>query len=135
MPALLRAARIAYGSAIREAIAAAGFDDVPRNGIYVISAISRTAAPLGQIIEWLGVSKQAGGQLVDSLVLRGYLERSVDDEDRRRLTVTLTKRGKALAIVSRATVERVDDKLLRSVGAKHIANTRATLLALIAQHS
>jgi DNA-binding MarR family transcriptional regulator len=131
LTALLRAARNAYGSVIREAIAAAGFDDVPRNGIYVISAISRTEASLGTIIDWLGVSKQAGGQLVDALVSRGYLARHVDDEDRRRLKVTLTERGRALAAVTRATVERVDERLRRIVGAEYVAHTRATLLALI----
>ncbi len=135
MPALLRAARIAYGSTIRAAMAAAGFDDVPRNGIYVIGAIRDTEAPLSLIIEWLGVSKQAGGQLIDTLVLRGYLERSIDTEDRRRLTVTLTDRGRALAAVSRAAVERVDARLLQDVGAEHVAHTRATLMALIAQSS
>jgi DNA-binding MarR family transcriptional regulator len=135
LPALLRAALLAYGSAIRQAMAAAGFDDVPRNGIYVIGAISRTAAPLGTIIEWLGVSKQAGGQLVDTLVARGYLDRSIDPEDRRRLKVALTERGRALAAVSRATVERVDAALRRSVGAEYVAHTRATLTALIAQFS
>jgi DNA-binding MarR family transcriptional regulator len=131
LTALLRAARNTYGSTIRRAIVAAGFDDVPRNGIYVISAISRTEAPLGTIIEWLGVSKQAGGQVVDTLVARGYLDRRVDDEDRRRLKVTLTERGRALARVTRATVERVDEKLRRAVGARHVEHTRATLLALI----
>ena len=132
MTALLRAARNAYGAAIRQAIAAAGFDDVPRNGIYVIGAISRTEAPLGTIIGWVGVSKQAGGQLVDTLAARGYLDRHVDEEDRRRLKVTLTERGKALAAVARATAEKVDEKLRRAVGAEHVAKTRATLMALIA---
>src|SRR5450432_3606240 len=49
-PALLRAARTAYGSAIRTALADMGCDDVPRNGSYVIGAIARTGAPLSQII-------------------------------------------------------------------------------------
>lgn len=135
MTALLRAARNAYGSAIREAITAAGFDDVPRNGIYVIGAISRTEAPLGTIIDWLGVSKQAGGQLVDTLVARGYLDRRIDEEDRRRLKVSLTERGKAMAGVTRATVDRIDAKLRLDVGAEYVAHTRATLLALSMQSS
>lgn len=131
MPALLRAARMAYGSVIRAAISAAGFDDVPRNGIYVIGAINRTEASLGTIIGWLGVSKQAGGQLVDTLVARGYLDRRIDEVDRRRLKVTLTERGEALAAISRATVERLDEALRRSVGAEYVEHTRATLTALI----
>ena len=96
-PALLRAARRTYGSAVRAALAEAGCDDMPRNGSYVVGAIDRTGAPLSQIITGLGVSKQAAGQLVDTLVARGYLDRAPDPDDRRRLTITLTERGHAAA--------------------------------------
>jgi DNA-binding MarR family transcriptional regulator len=129
-PALLRAARATYGSAVRAALALAGCDDMPRNGPYVIGAIVRTGAPLSQIIKGLGVSKQAAGQLVDTLVLRGYLDRVVDPEDRRRLTVTLTERGRAAAAVSRSAVERIDGELARRVAPEYIAHTRATLAAI-----
>ena len=130
-PALLRAARRAYGAAIRAALADAGCDDMPRNGSYVIGAIARTGASLSQIIKGLGVSKQAAGQLVNTLVTRGYLDRSPDPDDRRRLTVTLTERGHAAATVIRSVIERVDADLAGRVGAEHVAHTRATLAALI----
>lgn len=130
LPALLRAARAAYGSAIRAALAEAGCDDVPRNGSYVIGAIARTGAPLSQIIHELGVSKQAAGQLVDTLVMRGYLDRFVDPEDRRRLTITLTERGFAAATVIRSAVDQVDAGLVDRVGPEYVAHTRATLAAL-----
>lgn len=130
-PALLRAARTTYGSAIRESLAEVGCDDVPRNGSYVIGAIARTGAPLSRIIQELGVSKQAAGQLVDTLVTRGYLDRSVDPEDRRRLTITLTERGRAAAALIRSAVERVDAEVVAQVGPEYVAHTRATLAALI----
>jgi DNA-binding MarR family transcriptional regulator len=106
LPALLRSARRVYGTAIREALAAAGCGDVPRNGLFVIGAIARTGAPLSEVIDQLGVSKQAAGQLVDTLVMRGYLERTVDPDDRRRLRVALTERGASAASVIRAAVEQ-----------------------------
>lgn len=130
-PALLRAARASYALAISEALSGAGHDDVPRNGAYVIGAIARTAAPLSQIIKELGVSKQTAGQLVDLLVLRGYLDRTVDAEDRRRVTLTLTERGRAAAAVSRSAIERLDTQLAKRVGLEYVAHTRATLAALI----
>jgi DNA-binding MarR family transcriptional regulator len=130
-PALLREARVTYGSAINHALVEVGCDDVPRNGIYVIGAIARTGAPLSQIIQHLRVSKQAAGQLVDTLVTRGYLDRTVDPEDRRRLTITLTERGRAAAAVIRAAVDRVDVDLVALVGPDHLAHTRATLISLI----
>jgi DNA-binding MarR family transcriptional regulator len=130
-PALLRAARRTYGSEVAEALAEEGCDDMPRNGSYVIGAIARTGASLSQIIRGLGVSKQAAGQLVDTLVTRGYLSRAEDPEDRRRLTITLTGRGLAAAEVIRDAVDRVDADVLRRVGPEHVAHTRATLAAMI----
>lgn len=135
MPALLRGARRVYGAAIREALAKAGYDDIPKNGIYVLGAIARTGAPLSRIIGQLGVSKQAAGQLVDTLVVRGYLHRETDAQDRRRFTVKLSGRGRDAAEISRVASERVDAALARKVNREWIAHTRATLLALIeAEH-
>lgn len=128
---LLRVARTVYGSAMREALAESGFDDIPRNGLFVLTSIARTGAPLAEIIDHLGVSKQAAGQLIDTLVVRGYLERSVDPEDRRRLTITLTARGEAAAAVVRSAAERIDDALAARVGGEYVAHTRATLASLV----
>ena len=49
-PALLRHARTTYGAAMRAALAQAGYDDVPRNGMYVIGgmALGAGGVPLGQ---------------------------------------------------------------------------------------
>jgi DNA-binding MarR family transcriptional regulator len=131
MPALLRGARRTYGSAIRQALEAAGYDDVPANGLFVIGAVARTGAPLAEIIQHLGVSKQSAGQLVDTLVARGYLERAVDPDDRRRLTITLTARGSAAAEVIRETGAAVDAELEARAAATDAAPTRAALAALI----
>jgi DNA-binding MarR family transcriptional regulator len=134
-PALLRIARQAYGSAVRQALADGDFDDVPRNGAFVLGGIARHGAPLSEIISALGVSKQAAGALVDTLVARGYLDRSVDPEDRRRLTVRLTERGAAAAAVVRSAVEEVDADLAVTVGASYLAHTRATLASLAGRAS
>jgi DNA-binding MarR family transcriptional regulator len=132
MPALLRAARSTYGAAMRRALADQGYDDIPKNGMYVIGGLALGAGdvPLGRLIQELGVSKQAAGQLVDCLVLRGYLERSVPADDRRKLTIALTPRGQAAAAAQAAARMRVDGELLARVGADDIARTRRTLAAL-----
>jgi len=86
IPALLRHARTAYGTAIRKALAAVDCDDVPKNGMYVIGGLTMGAGgvALGQLVKELGVSRQAAGQLVDTLVLRSYLERAPDPDGRRK---------------------------------------------------
>jgi DNA-binding MarR family transcriptional regulator len=77
------------------------------------------------------VSKQAGGQLVDTLVTRGYLDRAVDPADRRRLTVSLTERGMAAADVVRSVVRRISDELDERVGPEYVAHARVTVAALL----
>jgi len=89
IPALLRHARNTYGVAMRRALVEAGFEDVPRNGLYVIGGLALGAGgvPLRQLVRELRISKQAAGQLIDTLVERGYLDRAVDPADRRRLNI------------------------------------------------
>lgn len=132
LPVLLRHGRTAYGSAMRRALDEAGYDDIPGNGLYVIGglALGVPDIPLGQLIKELRISKQAAGQLVDALVTRGYLERAVDKEDRRKLTVTLTERGKAAAATQAAAREKVDAELLAGVGQDDVLRTRRTLAVL-----
>jgi DNA-binding MarR family transcriptional regulator len=130
LPALLRAARRTYASAVRDALSVAGYDDVPRNGSYVLGAMAHSEVALSRIIADLGVSKQAAGQLVDTLVARGYLHRSVDAEDRRRLTLGLTERGQDAASVIRTAVAGVDSALAERVGGQRLGEIRCVLGAL-----
>jgi DNA-binding MarR family transcriptional regulator len=129
-PVLLRFARDAYVKSIRAAHAAIGCDDLPANGTYVIGAIARFQAPLSDIIAELGMSKQAAGQLVDTLVLRGYLTREPDPADRRRLNLSLTERGQAVASATRAAITSLDAALTARAGAEAVAHTKATLATL-----
>jgi DNA-binding MarR family transcriptional regulator len=133
MPALLRHARLIYGAAMRHALAEAGYDDLPRNGLYIIGglALDEIDIPLANLIRDLRMSKQAAGQLVDTLVMRGYLQRTVDETDRRRLTVTLTERGRAAATIQAAARQQVDAALEAQVGPDDIAAARRVLTALI----
>ncbi|HEY5031267.1 MAG TPA: MarR family winged helix-turn-helix transcriptional regulator [Actinomycetes bacterium] len=130
LPALLRSARGAYGHAIRSRLAAAGCDDLPRNGPYVIGGMAGQGGSAGDLIRQLGVSKQAASQLVDTLVVRGYLVREVTPEDRRRVTIELTDRGRAAAGAVRAGVQAVDAELAERLSPADLAGLRAGLVAL-----
>jgi DNA-binding MarR family transcriptional regulator len=130
IPALLRTARGCYGNAIREGLARAGFDDVPRNGAFVLAAVGNYGAPFADAVAGLGVSKQAASQLVDTLVLRGYVERNPDPTDRRRLNVTLTERGQAAATTIRTAVVSIDQLLATKLSGDDISALRRGLTAL-----
>ena len=95
IPALLRVARRAYGHAVRELVAEAGFDDMPRNGPFVLGGMANRGGTAAGLIRELGITKQAASQLIDTLVLRGYLEREVNADDRRSYRLRLTEAGQA----------------------------------------
>lgn len=133
IPALLRHARTTYGAAMRKALGEAGYDDMPKNGMYVIGGMALEAGPipLGQLIEELGISKQSASQLVDTLVTRGYLQRTEDPTDRRKLTITLTERGRDAAAKQSEARKKVDAALVACVGEEDVYRTKRALAALI----
>ncbi len=100
LPVLLGAGRMTYGRAIREGYAEAGFDDIPKLGPRLLGGIRRfggSVGSVGDVARDFGVSKQAASKLIDTLVIRGYVERGTDPDDRRRLTLELTELGREAA--------------------------------------
>ena len=131
IPALLRASRGAYRHAIRMQLIAAGLEDLPPNGAYVVGGIVTHGGSAGDLVRQLGVSKQAASQLIDTLVVRGYLERRPDPEDRRRITVEATERGRAAAEAIAAGVAAVDGELVQLISDDGAQALRDGLIALI----
>jgi DNA-binding MarR family transcriptional regulator len=129
--ALLRAARGSYGHAIRRELTAAGLEDLPANGAYVVGGIVTHGGSAGDLVRQLGVSKQAASQLIDTLVVRGYLERRVDPGDRRRNTIEATDRGRAAAEAIKTGVDAVNAELVDLISADGVKGLRAGLIALI----
>ncbi len=132
MPVLLREARDAYTSAIRRRLDEAGLDDMPRAGARVIGRIARGGLTVQEVGGAYGASRQAASQLVDSLVLSGYVARVADPTDRRRMNVTLTERGAAAAEEIRAAIEEVDAALQDLVQSGDLQSARRVLGVLAA---
>ena len=134
IPALLRQARYTYGKAMRAVLEGAGYDDIPANGLYIIGglALEDDRIPLRELVKQLGITKQGAGQLVDALVMRGYLSRAVDENDRRQLIVALTDRGRAAAEIQTRARDQIDAKLLARVGKDDVSAARKVLGTLIA---
>jgi DNA-binding MarR family transcriptional regulator len=130
IPALMRWARGSYGNAVRRSLAIAGYEDLPRNGAFVLGGMARLGGSAADMISGLGVTKQAASQLIDTLVLRGYLTREVDAEDRRRLTISLTERGRGAAEAVRGAVVSIDAELEAAITPAELAGMRAGLKAL-----
>ena len=66
---------------------------MPRNGPFILGGMANRGWSGADMVEALEVTKQAASQLIDTLVVRGYLTREANPEDRRRLTIELTDRG------------------------------------------
>jgi DNA-binding MarR family transcriptional regulator len=128
LPALLRPGRGIYGLFVRNALTAAGFDDLPGNGGYVLGLLEPDGLALADVISDLGVSAQNARELVDTLVVRGYIDRTMDG---RGVFLTLTERGGAASYVVFATAQEIDARLLAIVGAERLLHTKETLAALL----
>jgi DNA-binding MarR family transcriptional regulator len=134
LPQLMREARDVYRDAVGRALADAGCDDIPRNGVSVLADLARSArqpafSPQADVVASLGLSKQAASQLIDTLVLREYLERRVDPEDRRRMGVRLTDRGRTAAIAIQTAIDGIDVTVARLITADQLHGLRAGLAA------
>jgi DNA-binding MarR family transcriptional regulator len=130
IPALLRGARGSYARTIVAFLAEAGFGDLPQNGPFVLGGMASRRASAVDMIRGLGVTRQAASQLIDTLVVRGYLSREVNPADRRRLDIELTDRGRAAAEVIAAAIGRVDEELATMITPAELAGLRAGLTAL-----
>ena len=134
MPRLMREARDVYRDAVRRALEAAGCDDIPRNAVFALAGLDHQApeaafSSQADIVASLGLSKQAASQLIDTLVLREYLERRNDPVDRRRMEVRLTERGRTAAIAIRTAIDAVEAGLAPLISADELHGLRAGLAA------
>ena len=134
IPQLMREARDAYREAVQHALAGAGCDDIPRNGALVLAGLDQrtpepTFTPQADVVASLGLSKQAASQLIDTLVLREYLERRIDPGDRRRMGVRLTVRGLAAAIAIQTATGSIDATLADLISTDELHGLRAGLAA------
>jgi DNA-binding MarR family transcriptional regulator len=130
---LMRGARDVYRDAVQEALEAAGCDDIPGNGVFVLAGLDRSTepafSPQADVVASLGLSKQTASQLIDTLVLRDYLERRNDPVDRRRMEVRLTGRGLTAAIAIRNATDGIEAVLAQLVTADELHGLRAGLAA------
>ncbi len=131
LPALLKPGRGVFGLFIRDALVEAGFADMPANGGYVLGLLEPDGAAFSDVVDDLGVSKQTASQLIDTLVVRGYVDRTADPDDRRRVLLRLTERGGAASAVVFTTAQEIHARLLAIVGAERMAHTKETLAALL----
>jgi DNA-binding MarR family transcriptional regulator/catechol 2,3-dioxygenase-like lactoylglutathione lyase family enzyme len=127
---LMRAARGAYAQSMRAALVAAGFDELPRNGVFILAEIDSSDGLLGDFPEGLGVTKQAVSQTIEILVDRGYVDRQTDPGDRRRNRLELTDLGRQVLDVTNEGVDEIDHQLAGEIGPQEYDAMRKALAAM-----
>jgi DNA-binding MarR family transcriptional regulator/catechol 2,3-dioxygenase-like lactoylglutathione lyase family enzyme len=129
-PTLMRAARGAYARSVRAQLHSIGIDDLPRNGAFILAGIGAPGGLRQDLPVDLGVTKQAVSSAIDILANRGYLERRTDPEDRRRIALELTDRGRRVVEAVVRGVEAVDAQLSERVPPEQVDAMRAALAVL-----
>jgi DNA-binding MarR family transcriptional regulator len=134
VPQLMREARDVYRDAVLRALEGAGSDDLPRNAMFVLAGLDHSSpelafSPQADVVASLGLSKQSASQLIDTLVLREYLERRNDPVDRRRMEVRLTARGRRAAVAIQTAIDAIDATIAQLVTADELHGLRAGLAA------
>ena len=80
---------------IQAGLSARGFTDVRPAYGFAFTLLARGGATITDLAAHLGVTRQAGAQLVDEMAARGYVERRPHPADGRAQLVVLTERGRA----------------------------------------
>ncbi len=129
---LLRRAVRRYASPVSEALAAGGFGDLPRRGVWAVSALAQAEPGLSgrDLVARMAISKQAISQLVETLVTLGYVARHAAANDRRRTLLHLTARGRDAARIIDATVADMEETMADTIGRERLHELHGALVAL-----
>ncbi len=101
--------------------------DLRMNEIWALRRIDLATRDRGacigntEIQEELQVTKSAVSQMIDSLVEKGYVNRTPDASDRRRLCVTLTPSGEQILARMSRTMNALADGVAKKMGEEKIS--------------
>ncbi|OHV34750.1 MULTISPECIES: MarR family winged helix-turn-helix transcriptional regulator [Pseudofrankia] len=114
------------------ALAAAGHDDLRLADLQLLRLVEGGVASVGELATLFSVTKQAVSRAVDTLAAAGYLDRSIDVADRRRVLLALTPRAEnAIAQVLRARAADLD-RLRATLGPDGVTALCDGLAAVVA---
>jgi DNA-binding MarR family transcriptional regulator len=128
IPELMRVARGSYKRAVDIQLAAGGFEDLPTASGYLLAYLGNDEDSIPEKVEGLGIKRREFHQLVDTLVLRGYITRNLDATGQESLA--LTERGRAANDASFKGCSYVDEQLERRLSEAEMAGLRRGLAVL-----
>jgi DNA-binding MarR family transcriptional regulator len=129
IPELMRVARGSYKRAVDVQLAAGGFEDLPTSSGYLLAYLVNDEGSVPEKIEGLGINQREFRQLVDTLVLRGYITRDIDPANG-TVSLALTGRGRAANEATFEGCSFVDNELARRLSEAELAGLRRGLAVL-----
>jgi len=120
----------AMETAVLQALADAGFDDITLAQARVFQRIEKGGSRLTDLAEAAQVTKQTVGFLVDHLERAGYVERTPDPNDGRARLVRVAERGAAAVRASEGVVAAVEARWAEHLGPERTAQLRESLTML-----
>ena len=127
---LLGGFRVLVDDAILE-LAKRGYEDVRPVHDFTMRAIAAGADTASELGRRLSVSKQAAAKTVAVLEGRGYVARSADPLDARRIRLQVTALGFEVMQAGEAVFDELRDKWKRKIGAKQLERLESDLAALV----
>lgn len=104
----------------------AGYGDLREAHGFLVQHLLRGPHSVGELAKLIGVTQQAVSKTVSELVRAGYLQIQPADDARVRL-VRLSERGHAAVLASRRFREKLERRLLQTLGAKRAKALRIAL--------
>lgn len=83
------------------------------------------------LAERAAVSKQAMGELIDELQVRGYVKRAPDPRDGRAKLIRLTPKGRKLIDNALEVIASIEDALVGEVGKRDVETARKVLSTVV----
>lgn len=129
-PWVLRRVNRRYRAAVAERLAEAHLGGMPRPAYWVLMALATGSRDATQLVEAMGVTKQAVSKVVEPLVTHGFVRRQPNVADRRRTDLVLTAKGTRAVGVIRSAVRSAELAFVAEVGEAAWQTTVATLATL-----
>ncbi|MES2584197.1 MAG: MarR family transcriptional regulator [Pseudomonadota bacterium] len=132
---LLNVAFVAFKDALDADLASAGFDDIGSSFGYVFRLLAETPCSLSELAMQLGMSSPGALKVVEDMVGKGYVSRSVDEVDRRVKWLLLTERGREALNRARSFHEKYEQALAKQLGKPQVTSMRKILEAMVDSHA
>jgi len=130
LSALLRRPHAHFIAQLNQALAAAGFGDIPPAYYAVFWSLDREGTRLTTLAERAQTTKQLMNYFVNLLVDMGYLQRIADPTDGRARLVQFTERGRALERTAEAAIADIESEWAGRLGPKRMRKLRSLLSRL-----